>query len=147
MDRTDYITKRLRAHGVRLTRQRRMIVAVALARHGHFSVEQIAADVAQHDAAIDLATVYRTLHRLVEIGAVRTLQGECERLQFEVAAAQCHHHLVCSVCGAEQQIDAALGEVLRAFVHEQYNFVAEPEHLAIGGRCAQCHNTVEEHAQ
>ncbi len=146
MDRTDYITKRLRAQGVRLTRQRRTIVAAALARHGHFSVEQIAADVAQHDAAIDLATVYRTLHRLVEAGAVRPLQGACERLQFEVAQAPCHHHLICSVCGAEQQIDAEVGEVLRALVRERYDFVAETEHLGITGRCAQCHNK-EKHAQ
>jgi Fur family ferric uptake transcriptional regulator len=144
MDRTEYITKRLRAQGVRLTRQRRTIVAAALARHGHFSVEQIAADVAQHDPAIDLATVYRTLHRLVEVGAVRPLQGACERLQFEVAAVQCHHHLICSVCGAEQQINAALGEVLRAFVRERYGFIAETEHLGIRGRCAQCSSTEEQ---
>ena len=75
MYRMEYVTKRLRAHGIRLTRQRRTIVSAALARHGHFSVEQIAADVAQHDPAIDLATVYRTLHRLVEVGTVRPLQG------------------------------------------------------------------------
>jgi Fe2+ or Zn2+ uptake regulation protein len=59
----EHIAAQLRARGMRLTRQRRTIVAVLLQQRGHFTVECIAVEVAQHDPAIDLATVYRTLHR------------------------------------------------------------------------------------
>lgn len=142
----EQIAARLRAHGVRLTRQRRLIVAAVAAQHGHFSVDHIAAVVARRDPAIDLATVYRTLHRLVEIGVLRPLEGGPDRLQFEVAGAQPHHHLICRVCGAQQEIDAELGQVLRSFVHERYNFAAEPEHIALTGRCVQCHDATGEQA-
>ncbi len=143
----EHIAAQLRARGMRLTRQRHTIVTVLLQQRGHFTVECVAAEVARHDPAIDLATVYRTLHRLAQAGVVRTLHGTHDRLYFEVAAAQPHHHLICSVCGAEQQIDAQVGELVRAFLRERYRFWAEPEHLAFRGRCAQCEHTDGEHAQ
>jgi len=147
MDRLEHIAAQLRARGMRLTRQRRMIVAVLLQQRGHFTVECMAVEVARRDPAIDLATVYRTLHRLAQAGVVRMLDGAHDRLYFEVAAAQQHHHLICSVCGAEQQIDAEVGEVMRAFLRERYHFLVEPEHWAFRGRCAECEHNEGEHAR
>ena len=147
MDSIEHIAVRLRARGVRLTRQRRTIITVLLQQHGHFTVECLAAEVARHDPAIDLATVYRTLHRLAQASVVRTLDGAHDRLRFEVAAARHHHHLICSVCGAEQQIDADVGELVRVFLRERYHFLAEPEHLAFRGCCAQCEHNEWEHAR
>ncbi len=138
MKRAPQVVQVLRAHRVRLTRQRRVILDVALQQSGHFSVDAVYMEVARCDPAINLATVYRTLHRLQQIGLLRTLEAGHERLLFEVSGATPHHHLVCTVCGSEQAINAEAVDVLCARLRERYAFLAEPQHLAIPGRCARC---------
>jgi Fur family ferric uptake transcriptional regulator len=122
-----------------MTRQRRLIVEVVLQQRGHFTVDTIYAHVARRDPAINLATVYRTLHRLHQAGLLRTLDAGQERLLFEVADAHAqHHHLICTQCGSQLEIDDAAIEALRNVLLQRYNFAAEPEHLAIVGRCGRC---------
>jgi Fur family ferric uptake transcriptional regulator len=138
MTSTHNIAPLLQAQGFRLTRQRRTILEAVLQQPGHFSVHTIYASVVQHDPAINLATVYRTLHRLQQAGMLRTLDAGQECLLFEVARAHVHHHLMCMVCGNEQEIDDQAVDVLRTYLLDRYNFAAEPQHLAIVGRCSTC---------
>lgn len=136
--RVQQIAHLLRMHRVRLTRQRRAILDAALHQEGHFSVDAVYAAVIQRDPAINLATVYRTLHRLEQIGVLRTFEAGHDRLLFEVAGVEPHHHLVCTVCGNVQTIDAEAIAVLCACLRDRYAFAADPQHLAIAGRCAGC---------
>lgn len=114
---------------------------------GHFTVEAVYAQIAQCDPTINLATVYRTLHRLQQLGVLRTLDAGQDRLLFEVAGLEAHHHLICTACGTQQEIDSKEVELLCAHLRERYGFAAAPEHLAIPGCCAQCQQSFEEHPQ
>jgi Fur family ferric uptake transcriptional regulator len=53
----------LRARGYRLTPQRQLVLE-AVGKLGHATPEEIAADVRQTAAAVNISTVYRTLELL-----------------------------------------------------------------------------------
>src|SRR5690606_21322228 len=78
------VTARLRAAGLRPTRQR-----IALARllfgegDRHVTAEQLHAEALGADARVSLATVYNTLHQFVDAGLLRELTAESGRSWFD----------------------------------------------------------------
>ena len=135
---SDEPVQALREQGFRLTRQRMLIVDVLRQREQHLTAEAIHEAVKLQHPKIDLATVYRTLHWLHGVGLLRRIDVGKERLEWEYATAAVHHHLICNQCGAEQEIDNHVIECLQAHVLEHYGFEADPEHVALFGRCASC---------
>lgn len=128
----------LREKGFRITRQRKLILDVVRRQNCHLSADEIYRIVAQQHPTIDRATVYRTLNWLHDMGLVRTLDGGSDRQLFEYATTHPHHHLICKQCGVEVEIDNHVIECLQAHIREHYDFDADPEHVAIFGRCAKC---------
>ncbi len=133
--------QRLRAQGYRLTRQRMLILDVIARRRAHISADEIHREVVQINPALNLATVYRTLTWLHGAGLIRKIDVGRDRMLYEYAAADEHHHLICRSCGVEHQIDNHVVEKLREHILEHYDFAADPEHIAIFGRCARCRNS------
>lgn len=128
----------LRARGFRLTRQRMLILDVVRQHRHHLTAEAVYDAVKQQSPTIDVATIYRTLHWLHGLGLLRKFDVGKDRIEFEYATAREHHHLICTACGAEQEIDNHVIECLRAHIMEHYDFEADPEHVALFGRCAHC---------
>jgi Fur family transcriptional regulator, ferric uptake regulator len=133
--------RRLRAQGHRLTRQRMLILEAITRNCQHLSADEIYREVAQRDPAINLATVYRTLGWLHGAGLIRKIDVGRDRLLYEYAAADEHHHLICRVCDTEYEIDHHVFQKLREHILEHYGFEADPEHIAIFGRCARCRDS------
>ncbi len=86
------VTARLRAAGLRPTRQR-----IALARllfgtgDRHVTAEQLHAEALGADARVSLATVYNTLHQFVDAGLLREVTAESGRSWFDTNTGT-HHH-------------------------------------------------------
>jgi Fur family ferric uptake transcriptional regulator len=127
----------LRERGYRLTPQREMILDVICAEDGHKTAEEIYQRVLARSPAVNLATVYRTLVLLRELGLVTAanLGGPAE---FELAHDRSHHHLVCQDCGASLSFDDHLLASLQMALERLYGFEADIEHLVIFGRCSEC---------
>lgn len=130
--------QRLRAQGFRITRQRRIILDAVQRQGGHLSADDIFSAVQHEQPALDRATVYRTLHWLHRAGLVRKLDLGTDRQVFEYVTAEPHHHLICTECGTERAIDNHVIACLQAHIREHYDFDADPDHVAIFGRCAGC---------
>ncbi len=132
----------LRKQGHRLTPQRLMVLDVIKRGGKHVTAEEVhAAIVAQHPY-VNIATVYRTLQWLHEVGLVAPIAIGGGPLHYEyVHGGQVHHHLVCQDCGYEQEIGDDILVALKTQLYERYNFSAQLYHLAIPGRCAACQHT------
>lgn len=133
----------LRQQGFRLTNQRLLILDVIEANNGHISADDIATTVTQRDPRLNRATVYRTLQWLHSVGMLRKIDVGTPPLRYELAAEHAHHHLICRDCGYEQEIDHHVVATLQAHILEHYDFAADPDHLAIFGRCAHCRQLAE----
>jgi Fe2+ or Zn2+ uptake regulation protein len=90
--------------GVRRTPQRFFILEHLLLRRDHATVEELCMAVNQVHALASRATIYNTLHALVEAGLVRefTLDGKAARYD---ANLEKHHHFVCDQCGSVEDVE------------------------------------------
>lgn len=79
--------------GLKMTDQRKAILKVLEESEDHPSVETVCERARQADASISIATVYRTLSLLSELGLVLKHDFKDSSARFEVDHGH-HHHLV-----------------------------------------------------
>ena len=86
--------------GLKTTRQRSTIVQVFFGMRGHISVEELLRQVKKVNSKIGYATVYRTLHLLVESGIVEERRFGDGLARYEGRNEVEHHdHMICLECG------------------------------------------------
>jgi Fur family ferric uptake transcriptional regulator len=128
----------IRAKGRRMTVQRRLVLdALRRARH-HTTAEEIARTVRARHPQIDPSTVYRNLEVLEELGYVTHTHLDDRVTRWHRADVPQHGHLVCRVCGVEQQIPLSVLEPLRRRLRGEHGFRADLAHSAIVGLCREC---------
>ncbi len=130
--------EQLRQRGFRLTPQRMLIMEVINAFHDHLSAEQIHAAVGERYPYINIATVYRNLHWLLEQQLVRKIDVGDGHLWWEAATAAVHHHLICERCRMVQEIDNHVVDCFANHIAEHYGFAVNIAHLPVFGLCAGC---------
>jgi Fur family transcriptional regulator, ferric uptake regulator len=123
---------------MRMTPQRQLILDAVVQMQGHVSADQVYQQVVRVFPDVNISTVYRTLEVLEDLGVVRHTHFHDGVAQYERTDAARHHHMVCSRCGADAELDL---EVLRPLADElkrRYGFEADLAHSAIVGVCRAC---------
>ncbi len=131
-------TERLRRLGVRVTPQRLFVLEALELNSGHMTAEEIMQWASRRYPALNLATVYRTLDLLTQVGLVAQTDLGGGAASYELVGDSPHHHLACERCGSVIEMDEALLEGLRDETLRVYGFHARPRHLAIYGVCRAC---------
>jgi Fur family transcriptional regulator, ferric uptake regulator len=137
-DRTDGdVMGILRAQGLRMTPQRRAIVAEIMRTRGHISPTALARKVQGEMPGVNASTVYRTLALLEEVGVLSHahLEGGAEYHRAEEAG---HVHLTCSNCGSEDDLSLEEARALSHLIERHREFLPDLTHFAISGLCAGC---------
>ncbi|HEX7463926.1 MAG TPA: Fur family transcriptional regulator [Actinomycetota bacterium] len=127
----------LRGRGLRMTPQRRAIVAEIMRTQGHISPATLARTVQSQIPGVNASTIYRTLALLEEVGilAHAHLESGAEYHRAEEAG---HVHLTCSRCGAEDDLSMAEAGQLQSLIERHHGFHPDLTHFAISGLCAGC---------
>jgi Fur family ferric uptake transcriptional regulator len=129
----------LRRQGHRITPQRLLILDVVASALSHRTAEEIHTEVVKRQPFIDIATVYRTLQWLRDVGLVTTMVGNDGKQRYEYRpAGEAHHHLVCRDCGHELQIPDDDLAPLRSAMRHHYGFQVDDAHIALMGHCGDC---------
>jgi len=82
------------AAGMRMTDQRRVIARVLSKADDHPDVEEVYRRAAEHDEAISIATVYRTVRMFEEAGILERHDFGDGRARYEPASDEHHDHLI-----------------------------------------------------
>lgn len=126
------IIARCEAKGLRMTGQRRTIAQVLEDSSDHPDVEELYARASKLDAAISIATVYRTVKLFEEAGILERLEFGDGRARYEDAERDHHDHLIDMHSGEviefvdpeiealQEKIAAKLGYHLRGHRMELY---------------------------
>ena len=127
----------LRKHGLRMTPQRRAIVAEIMRTQGHISPTVLARRVQGEMPGVNASTIYRTLATLEEVGVLAHahLEGGAEYHRAEEAG---HVHLTCSNCGDEDDLSMNEAQALVELIERHHGFQPDLTHFAISGLCAVC---------
>ncbi|MBX9741589.1 MAG: transcriptional repressor [Beijerinckiaceae bacterium] len=84
----------LRAEGVRMTQQRKVILRVLAGADDHPDANELYHRAYALDGSVSLSTVYRTLRLLADRGAIQRHAFEEGRARFENADREHHDHLI-----------------------------------------------------
>jgi len=127
-----------RATGRRWTSQRQVVLEVLESTSEHLDAETLYTRAKMHDPDISLATVYRTLGVLKEMGLVEEHRLGEEHCHYESVGDGPHYHFTCMDCAKVVEFDAPLVEqIKREFIRREGGRIINT-HLYMSGYCARC---------
>jgi Fur family ferric uptake transcriptional regulator len=131
----------LRAHGLRASSARRLVIEALFAAERPLTAEEIAAGLEGWLPASDLASVYRNLITLEEIGLVRHFHAGHGPGRYALASTGELDFVSCERCGALEAVPAGRLDGARALIERATGYQARFSHFPIVGTCAGCQPT------
>ncbi|CUR54265.1 Zn/Fe uptake regulator, Fur family [metagenome] len=128
--------------GARPTRQRLAVVEALQTFTDFRSAQEIHDLLDRQGQSVGLATVYRTLQRLVEADEVDMLRTEDGEAIYRRCSDSHHHHLVCRACGATIEVEGPTVERWTRTMAAEHGYSDVSHTLEIVGTCPRC-RTVE----
>lgn len=143
MNTMDILKEKLKETGFKITPQRRAIVEILLKNNSeHLSSEEIYDLVRVDCPEIGLATVYRTMQLLDEVGVISKLNLDdgCIRYELDLDKDDCHnhHHLICKKCGKIMEVKEDLLDSIEKQIQEIYKFNIVDHDVKFYGTCEEC---------
>ena len=126
----------LKAHGLRVTKQRALILDII--RQGHLDADEVYRQARERQPRLSLSTVYRNLQTLKKQGLVEELHFDEAHHHYEVKPSTEHHHLVCLGCGKVIEFHQPLSRYVRRNIAEAEDFDIVETEVRMTGYCAQC---------
>ena len=126
-----------------MTPQRRLILQVLEESNGHLDADVLYDRVKARDPVVSLATVYRTLAVLREIGLVEEHRLGQDHGHYEAVREEPHYHFTCLRCGKVIEFDTSLVPQVEQELCEQEGVHVISTHLHVSGYCAQCQGTAD----
>jgi Fur family ferric uptake transcriptional regulator len=113
----------------------------------HLSAKEIYNALHRSYPGIGLATIYRTLELLLQLGLIRKINAGDGQSRYELKAqnlAGHHHHLICLGCGriidyqdfAEKELQ--LVKKTEKVLAQKYNFLIKDHNIEFFGLCEKC---------
>lgn len=141
------LKEELKQKGYKLTPQRRAIVDTIIEKEGeHLTAEEIYDEVKQNCPEIGLATVYRTIILLEELGVVCKLElnDGCSRYELvRRSEGHRHHHLICNECKSVIEVQEDLLDELEEEVERSHGFKILDHSVKFFGICRNCQNKLD----
>jgi len=131
----------VRAHGLRLTGARRILIEVLFAVDRPATAEAIAAGLDGALPASELASVYRNLETLERIGLVRHVHFGHGAGLYELTRAQSYEYALCERCRSTIAVPAHELDAVRETLERIVGIEAEFSHFPIVGLCRRCRRT------
>lgn len=131
----------LRQRGVRLTRQRQILLELIDKSGQHLDAERLFQLAKERDPKLNRVTVYRTLKMLKEGGLVDELDlmhVSGEQHYYETRLKQEHAHIICLRCGKVEEFFGEPLQRMRRQIESQFGFQVMLARTEVGGYCSHC---------
>jgi len=129
------------ATGMRLTRQRQILLDLIDKTGQHLDAESLYHLAREKDAKLNRVTVYRTLKLLKEGGLVDELDlmhQAGEQHYYETRRKQEHAHVICLSCGKVEEFFGKPLQDLRRRIEADFGFEIALARTEVGGYCPHC---------
>lgn len=131
----------LKERGVRLTRQRQILLDLIDKSGKHLDAETLFQLAKQQDAKLNRVTVYRTLKLLKTGGLIDELDlmhYGGDQHYYETRMKQEHAHIICLRCGKVEEFFGEPLMRLRRQIESHFGFEILLARTEVGGYCANC---------
>ena len=131
----------LEKRGVRLTRQRRVLLEVMDKAERHLDAEAILERAQKLDPRVHRVTVYRTIDLLKRNGLIDEL--DLLHLRggqhfYESHGPRDHIHVACLKCGTVREVESELYERLKRQIEKDCGIQITTARTEVGGFCDKC---------
>ena len=131
----------LRKRGVRLTRQRRILLDLIDQSGRHLDAESLYLLAKEKDPKLNRVTVYRTL-KLLKLGGLvdelDLMHYGGDQHYYETRLKQEHAHIICLRCGKVEEFFGEPLQKIRKQVESHFGFEIVLVRTEIGGYCPNC---------
>ena len=135
------LQQELGKRGIRLTRQRRVLLQVMETARRHLDAGEILERAQKLDSNITRVTVYRTIdllkrHGLIDELDLLHLRGD--RHFYESHGPRDHIHVACLRCGKVREVESPLYEELKQQISRDCGIEITVSRTEVGGYCTDC---------
>lgn len=133
------LTDKLRQGARKITGPRQAILEVLRKHASPLTNKEIHAALGKADC--DLATIYRNMHTLEEMGLVRRYDFGDGAARFELAPDDTeahHHHIVCTRCALIIEVDDCFPNEFQEAIASRHGFTNVSHRLEFFGLCPKC---------
>lgn len=125
--------------GLKITAQRDEIARWIFSNHAHFTVDGIIEDFRKRGEKISIATTYRVVQMMLDLGLlIEHNFGREQKFYEHTPGHPKHDHMICTQCGKIQEFqDSQLADLLAKITAKQ-GFKIERYTLSIYGICNSC---------
>nr|WP_320051010.1 transcriptional repressor [uncultured Desulfuromonas sp.] len=140
-NRLEMIVNKLRELQFRITPQRLAILKAFLTSETHPTVEEIFQQVKITFPTTSLATVYKTVHLLKEIGEILEIDFSDNSNRYDGKRPYPHPHIICRRCGAimDPEMDS-LGKMIQE-MEKKSGYQISSHQINFFGLCPTCRKT------
>jgi len=128
----------LRSQGLRVSAARRLVLEALCAADGPASADDIASGLDGRLPVSDLASVYRNLETLEQLGLVRHVHFGHGPGLYALAGAGEREYLSCERCGSHLAVPPAALDGVRGALREAFGWEARFTHFPVVGACPAC---------
>jgi Fur family ferric uptake transcriptional regulator len=131
----------LKKRGIRLTRQRQILLELIDSSGQHLDAERLYNLAQKRDPKLNRVTVYRTLKLLKESGLVDELDlmhYDGDQHYYETRRKREHAHVVCLGCGKVEEFFGEPLKTIRQQVETSLGYEVAIARTEIGGYCPNC---------
>jgi Fur family ferric uptake transcriptional regulator len=128
----------LRVRGLRVSAARRLVLEALFAADAPVTAEAIADGLGGQFPQSDLASVYRNLDTLEEIGLVRHFHVAHGAGRYALASKHQAGYVACEHCGAHRPLDRGTVAQIAAVLREACGYDPQLVHFPMVGRCPEC---------
>jgi len=135
------LQRELGERGIRLTRQRRVLLQVMESAQRHMDADEILERAKKIDSNITRVTVYRTLELLKTQGLIDELDLlhlRGHRHFYESHGPRDHIHVACLRCGKVREVESPLYEDLMKQLSKDCGIEISVARTEVGGVCEDC---------
>lgn len=132
----------LKEHGLRATPQRLAVLRILATRDDHPSVEQIHQEVRRDFPTTSLATIYKIVLMLKELGQVLELGFADAGSRYDGFKPYPHPHVICTRCGAVADPDYGDMRRMAQEMAKLSGYEITSHRLDFFGLCPSCRHKV-----
>ena len=128
----------LKKKGLKITTPRLAVLEIfQKSKDRHLSAEDVYKEAMSKDGDLGLATVYRVLTQLSEVGLLAATNFETGKTTFELNEGGHHDHLVCLNCGSVIEFNDEEIENRQELIAKQHGFRLINHSMALYGVCSK----------
>lgn len=142
------LKRKLSENNYKMTPQRMEILQVFVDKHSekHLSAEEVHEILQNRNFDFGLATVYRNVELLTELGILAKVDFGDGRARYELSTTDPevhnHHHLICMKCKKVIEFEEDLLDELEDFISKSSGFKIVNHEVKFFGYCEKCRNKI-----